>query len=208
MQIGGRALKRARPHGTSVSEPPHVRWMLTCDAWPNARWRRGPDFTAFDGELIVGRVYQAEHGPDKGLWLWTMSVERLGPLFPGPVSGVEEQHGPAGRRVVDAYHALLKHAREASPGGKETLPSRGEEQFLHSRPGMQAHLSDPTRVHPAGHEPHPGLEDVIPPDADEEPKLSRQQRRSLERQARKRQRQIEQQRAAKRSTSAPKDAGE
>src|SRR3954467_5057652 len=83
----------------SVSEPPHVRWMLTCDAWPNARWPRGPDFTAFDGELIVGRVYQAEHGPEKGLWLWTMSVEQPGPPFPGPVRGVEEQHGQAGPRA-------------------------------------------------------------------------------------------------------------
>jgi hypothetical protein len=71
----------------SVSEPRPVTWMLTCDAWPNAKWPRGPDFTAFDGELIVGRVYQAEHGPDKGLWLWTMSVERPGPPFPGPVRG-------------------------------------------------------------------------------------------------------------------------
>ena len=208
MQIGGRALKRACPHGTSVSEPRPVTWMLTCDAWPKARWPRGPDFTAFDGELIVGRVYQAEHGPDKGLWLWSMSVERPGPLFPGPVSGVEEQHGPAGRRVVAAYHALLKHAREASPERKEPLPSRGDEQSLPSRPEMQAQLSDPGQVHLAGHEPHPRLEDVIPLDADEKPKLSRQQRRSLERQARKRQRQMEQQRGAKRSASAPKGAGE
>jgi len=192
----------------SVSEPAHVRWMLTCDAWPNARWPRGPDFTAFDGELIVGRVYQAEHGPDKGLWLWTMSVERPGPLFPGPVRGVEEQHGQAGRRVVDAYHALLKHAREASPEREETLPSRGDEQCLHSQSGMQAHPSDPAQVHPAGHEPHPRLEDVIPLDADEKPRLSRQQRRYLERQARKQQRQMEQQRAAKRSGSAPKSVGE
>src|SRR5215203_4121342 len=192
----------------SVSEPAHVRWMLTCDAWPNARWPRGSDFTAFDGELIVGRVYQAEHGPDKGLWLWTMSVERPGPLFPGPVRGGEEQHGQAGRRVVDAYHALLKHAHEASLEREETLPSRSDGQSLHSRPGMQAHPSDPAQVHLAGHEPHPRLDEVIPLDADEKPKLSRQQRRYLERQARKQQRQMEQQRAVKRSASTPKGAGE
>ena len=188
--------------------PPNVTWMLTSDAWPNAKWPRGPDFTAFDGELIVGRVYQAEHGPDKGLWLWTMSVERPGPLFPGPVRGVEEQHGQAGRRVVDAYHALLKHAHQASPERKGTLPSRGDELSLHSRPGMQDHPSDPAQVHPAGHEPHPRLADVIPLDADEKPKLSRQQRRYLDRQARKQQRQMDHQRGAKRSASAPKGAGE
>src|SRR5215204_1619612 len=192
----------------SVSEPRPVTWMLTCDAWPNARWPRGPDFTAVDGELIVGRVYQAEHGPDKGLWLWTMSAERPGPPFPGPVRGVEEQHGQAGRRVVDAYHALLKHTHEASPERAQTLPSRGDEQSLHSRPGMQAHLSDPAQVRPAGHDPHPRLADVIPLHADEKPKLSRQQRRYLERQARKQQRQMEQQRAVKRSASTPRGAGE
>jgi hypothetical protein len=192
----------------SVSEPAHVRWMLTCDAWPNARWPRGSDFTAFDGELIVGRVYQAEHGPDKGLWLWTMSVERPGPPFPGPTSGVEKQHGEAGRRVVDAYHALLKHAHEASPEREETLPSQDEEEALSSPLGMQAHPSDPAQIDPAGHEPHPRLEDVIPLDTDEKPKLSRQQRRYLERQARKQQRQMEQQRGAKRSASTPKGAGE
>ena len=182
--------------------------MLTCDAWPNARWPRGPDFTAFDGELIVGRVYQAEDGPDKGLWLWTMSVERPGPPFPGPVNGVEEQHGEAGRRAVEAYHALLKHAREASPERKETLPGQEEEEALSSPLGKQAHPSDPAQVHLVEHEPHPRLADVIPLDADEKPKLSRQQRRYLERQARKQLRQIEQQRGAKRSGSAPKGAGE
>src|SRR5215213_8840476 len=143
----------------SVSESRAVTWMLTCDAWPNAKWPRGPDFTAFDGELIVGRVYQAEHEPDKGLWLWTMSVERPGSLFPGPVRGVEDQHGQAGRRVVDTYHALLTHAREVSPERDETLPSRGNGQCLHSRSGMQAPLSDPAQVHPAGHELPPRLED-------------------------------------------------
>jgi hypothetical protein len=174
--------------------------MLTCDAWPNARWPRGPDFTAFDGELIVGRVYQAEHEPDKGLWFWTMSVERPGPPFPEPVSGVEKQHGEAGRRVAEAYHALLKHGHEASPDREEPIPSRGEGQALGSRPGMQAHLSDQAQVYLAGHEPSPRLKDVNPleAEADEKPKLSRQQRRYMERQARKQQRQIELQRGPKR----------
>src|SRR5215204_5701042 len=73
----------------SEPEPPQVTWMLTSVAWPNARWPRGPDFTAFDGELLVGRVFQHQDGPEKGLWLWTMSVARPGLAFPGPTSGVE-----------------------------------------------------------------------------------------------------------------------
>ena len=42
----------------NVRDPPNVTWMLTSDAWPSAKWSRGRDFTAFDGELLVGRVYQ------------------------------------------------------------------------------------------------------------------------------------------------------
>src|SRR5919107_96833 len=54
-------------------EPPNVTWVLTADAWPNARWPRGPDFTAFDGELLFGRIFQHQDGPEKRLWVWTMS---------------------------------------------------------------------------------------------------------------------------------------
>ena len=93
----------------SGPEPPTLTWMLTSEAWPNARWPRGPDFTAFDGELLVGRVFQHQDGPEKGLWFWTMSVERPDLPFPGPTCGVEAGHGDAGRRVVEAYWALLKH---------------------------------------------------------------------------------------------------
>src|SRR3954463_6449569 len=51
----------------SVPEPPQVTWMLTSDAWPTARWPRGPDFTAFDGDLLVGRVFQHQDGPDESV---------------------------------------------------------------------------------------------------------------------------------------------
>ena len=106
----------------SGPKPPQVTWMLTSDAWPNARWPRGPDFTAFHGELLVGRVFQNQEGPEKGLWFWTMSVERSGPPFPGPTSGVEHQHGEAGRRVVEAYHALFKHGRDTSEREQPLAP--------------------------------------------------------------------------------------
>jgi hypothetical protein len=114
----------------SGPEPPQLTWMLTSDAWPNARWPRGPDFTAFHGELLVGRVFQHQDGPEKGLWFWTMSVERPGWSSPGPTSGVEPQHGEAGRRVVEAYHALLNHGRDApereQPLAPEAAPSEAQ----------------------------------------------------------------------------------
>ena len=93
--------------------PPKLVWKLTADVWPGARWSRGPDFTAFDGELIVGRVFQHEAGPEKGLWFWTMPIERHGPPFPGPTCGVEKHRADAGRQVIEAYHAHLSQARAA-----------------------------------------------------------------------------------------------
>jgi hypothetical protein len=104
---GSRGHPRLSQRAVADDAPPNVTWMLTCDAWPNARWRRGPDFTAFDGELLVGRVFQLQDGADKGLWFWTMSVEQPGTSFPGPTSGLEREHGEAGLRVVEAYRALL-----------------------------------------------------------------------------------------------------
>ena len=84
---------------------PKVTWRLTWPAEPPQ-----PDFAALDGETIIGRVYQYPHGPEKGLWFWSMTASRPGPRFLGRISGVEEKRGEAGRRVVEAYHALLAKA--------------------------------------------------------------------------------------------------
>jgi len=53
----------------------------------------GPDCAALDGEKAVGRVYQGPHGPQKGLWLWTMTVSPPGPRVPGWTSSVERSAG-------------------------------------------------------------------------------------------------------------------
>ena len=83
---------------------PKITWRFT---WPDEPPQ--PDFAALDGEKVVGRVYQYAHGPQKGLWFWTMTVSLPGPRFPGQTNGVEEKRGDAGWRVVEAYHALLAH---------------------------------------------------------------------------------------------------
>jgi len=110
----------------SEPEPPNVTWVLTADAWPHAGWPRGPDFTAFHGELLVGRIFQHQDGPEKGLWVWTMSVARPGLAFPGPTSGVEARQGDAGRRVAEAYWALLKHvdARSRNQDGQRPAEAK------------------------------------------------------------------------------------
>jgi hypothetical protein len=41
------------------------------------------DFTAFDGEEIIGRVYRISHGKEEGLWFGSMTVSRPGPALTG-----------------------------------------------------------------------------------------------------------------------------
>jgi hypothetical protein len=66
------------------------------------------DFQALDGDEIVGRVYQIPHGPQEGLWFWTMTVVRPGPRVAFPTNGTEARRGDAGRRVVEACERLLR----------------------------------------------------------------------------------------------------
>ena len=40
--------------------------------WERIRGGLAEDFQALDGDEIVGRVYQIPHGPQAGLWFWTM----------------------------------------------------------------------------------------------------------------------------------------
>jgi hypothetical protein len=90
---------------------PRIVWMLSSDAFP----KHPPgdvDFVAFDGELLVGRVYEITQGTDKGQWLWTMLVDLPGPRFTAR-KGTAPTRGEAGRRVVEAYERLLQ-ARERS----------------------------------------------------------------------------------------------
>ena len=65
------------------------------------------DYTALDGEAVVGRVYQIVGGPAHGLWFWSMTAHRPGPRPSIPTSGREIDRGDAGRRVVEAYDRLL-----------------------------------------------------------------------------------------------------
>jgi hypothetical protein len=87
-----------RVNGTSIMP---VEWERIPDGVPE-------DFQALDGDEIVGRVYQIPHGPERGLWFWTMTVVRPGPRITFPRSGTEARRGDAGRRVVEAYERLMR----------------------------------------------------------------------------------------------------
>jgi hypothetical protein len=86
--------------------PMAVEWMRTRDVFP-ALDGLAHDYTALDGEAVVGRVYRIEGGPGQGLWFWSMTAHRPGPRPPIPTDGREARRGAAGRRVVEAYERLL-----------------------------------------------------------------------------------------------------
>jgi hypothetical protein len=54
-----------------------VEWMRHSDVYPDLP-PSDLDWVAFDGDEIVGRVMQYQHGKEQGRWLWSMTVLRLG----------------------------------------------------------------------------------------------------------------------------------
>ena len=44
-----------------------ISWMRTSDHWREPK-PRNDDFVGFDGDQVIGRVIQAENGPDRGSW--------------------------------------------------------------------------------------------------------------------------------------------
>lgn len=82
-----------------------IYWMRTADVYPDTRY---PDcFTAFDdavrfprfhmteGDEYIGGVRRIEHGPQAGLWQWTMTVSLSGPRYGSPTNGIEPTRGTA-----------------------------------------------------------------------------------------------------------------
>ena len=82
-----------------------ITWKLTHEAFADVP--PGPDFTAFDGAKAVGRVRQVEQGPDRGLWLWTVTAVEPGQGPEHALSGRAAERGKAGRALVQAYRKLL-----------------------------------------------------------------------------------------------------
>jgi hypothetical protein len=94
-----------------------ILWMRSADVYPDGSFPP-TDFVAFDGEEIIGRVYQIRHGIQEGLWFWTMTVSRPGPTF-NARSGTEARRGDSGRRVVEPYEAMLRRTRGWKPAPED-----------------------------------------------------------------------------------------
>lgn len=64
-----------------------------------------PDYLAFHGERVVGRIFQIRSGRNAGCWLWTVMGVTAGELTEPP-SGVEEQQGAAIQALLEAYESV------------------------------------------------------------------------------------------------------
>jgi hypothetical protein len=100
-----------------------IYWMRTNDLWgPDAGLEA--DFCVVDPERpgttererYIGRVYQIPHGPQQGLWFWSMTCTHPGPRFPYPTNGTEARRGDAGRRVIECYRRMASFYGVPRPG--------------------------------------------------------------------------------------------
>ena len=83
-----------------------ITWMLTHKVFPETPEPPSPDFTAFDGDEVIGRVCQITDGPERGLWSWAMTAVHAGPKPTFPTSGRATESAKAGRCVAEAYRAM------------------------------------------------------------------------------------------------------
>jgi len=110
-------------------------WMKTSEAWPDSSWLES-SFTLFDPDkphregdglwdTYVGGVQQVEHGPEKGLWTWSVTACFPGPRNPHTISGRETTRKAAGEKVKETYLRMKEfYAANPWPGrGHDVKPS-------------------------------------------------------------------------------------
>jgi hypothetical protein len=92
-------------------------WMITSEAWPDSS-RMETSWTCFDEDepgrqgdgrwdTYIGGVHQEPHGPQKGMWSWSVTATFAGPRCPYTTHGREETRKVAGRQVMDVYEKMV-----------------------------------------------------------------------------------------------------
>jgi hypothetical protein len=84
--------------------------------------------------LIRREMMQFEFGPESGVWFWTMTVTRVGPLG-GDTNGRVNNRGEAGRRIVEAYKRLLGPCVDDNQLPGHGIENRHGTQSLHGPEG-------------------------------------------------------------------------
>lgn len=98
--------------------------MHTQEAWPEDSWLE-TSFTLFDPDrphregdglwdTYIAGVHQIPHGPEGGMWTWSVTISLPGPRCPYATSGREPTRKEAARKAVEVYQKILKFY-EANP---------------------------------------------------------------------------------------------
>ncbi len=82
-----------------------ISWRLQHEV--HADCAPAPDFLAFDGERVVGRMFQITHKGGAGRWFWTVMATGSC-LLAEPPSGVAERQTDAASSLTEAYEQLIR----------------------------------------------------------------------------------------------------
>jgi hypothetical protein len=80
--------------------------------WARTSSDRSHDFSAYDGELLVGRVYRLTAGPDDRKWSWSMTA-RIDGTRVGTETSVADDRDAACLAVERAYRRFGQRIEDA-----------------------------------------------------------------------------------------------
>jgi hypothetical protein len=108
------------------------------------------DRVAFDGDEIVGRVLQHQHGQEHGQWIWSITAIR--PEVAEIANWTLETRGEALRRVVEAYKRLLPRKGRSFVvcGGSRTRSKESANPVPADRPWVRFDFPSPCDTSRAG----------------------------------------------------------
>ncbi len=98
-----------------------ISWRPRHEVYPDHA--PASDFLAFDGERVIGRMFQMTRRGSTTRWYWIVMATGAGVLV-DPPSGVEDGQDSAARCLVEAYERLM-----LSPTDRSLAVTQGV-QFL------------------------------------------------------------------------------
>ncbi len=109
-----------------------ISWRPRHEVYPDHA--PAPDFLAFDGERVIGRMFQMTHRGSTTRWYWTVMATGAGALVEPPC-GVEDRQDSATQCLVGAYEQLMLSPTDGSPAvaqGAHFLPAGLKIEQLHT----------------------------------------------------------------------------
>ncbi len=100
-----------------------ISWRPRHEVYPDHA--PAPDFLAFDGARVIGRMFQMTRRGSTTRWYWNVMATGAGALVEPPC-GVEDSQDSAARSLVEAYERLMLSPTDgslAATQGVQFLPA-------------------------------------------------------------------------------------